>query len=304
MEFGLREALLGLGVIGIVLIVLDGFRRKHQARRAERDDTVGTSEGEWDLFRGELLGGARVAGKSRQDGDDVDTDATLRIDTAVDSAQPGGDGLGKARRVARAGDAESSPDKGGDSLSSASEDATVDFSLGAADASAAAEEGDAPVLTDTPREEAPRVDFEDVIVINVMARPRDEISGNDLLRALLSVGLRYGAMNIFHRHEQISGKGSTLFSAVNIVEPGTFDLNRMEDFRTPGICLFMRLPGPKRSIYAFDQLVESARKISNMLGADLKDEHHSVLTPQTIEHYRQRVLDFERKMLSHRATQR
>jgi cell division protein ZipA len=304
MEFGLREALLGLGVIGIVLIVLDGFRRKHQARRAERDDAVGSSDGEWDLFRGELLGGARVAGKSRADSDELDIEATLRIDSPVDTAPTAGDGVGKARRVSRAGEADPSADTVADGLSSGSEDATVDFSLGAADASAAAEEGDTPVAAEAPREEAPRVDFEDVIVINVMARPRDEISGNDLLRALLSVGLRYGAMNIFHRHEQITGKGSTLFSAVNIVEPGTFDLNRMEDFRTPGICLFMRLPGPKRSIYAFDQLVESARKISNMLGADLKDEHHSVLTPQTIEHYRQRVLDFERKMLSHRATQR
>jgi cell division protein ZipA len=92
-----------------------------------------------------------------------------------------------------------------------------------------------------------------------------------------------------------------LFSAVNVVEPGTFDLNHMEDFKTPGICMFLRLPGPKRSLHAFEQLVESARKIANMLGAELKDENHSVLTQQTIEHYRQRVLDFERKMLSHRA---
>lgn len=301
MEFGLREALLGLGVIGIVLIVLDGFRRKHQAQRAGRDHAAGTGDGDWDLFRGELTGGARIAGKTR-DADSEESPADS-LDSAGDTPLIAGEGIGKARRVARAGDAE--PTTAADQGDPASAgDATVDFSLGAADSSVAGDDTDTPAVVESPQQETPRVDFEDVIVINVMARPRDEISGNDLLRALLSVGLRYGSMNIFHRHEQISGKGSTLFSAVNIVEPGTFDLNRMEDFRTPGICLFMRLPGPKRSIYAFDQLVESARKISNMLGAELKDEHHSVLTPQTIEHYRQRVLDFERKMLSHRASQR
>jgi len=35
----------------------------------------------------------------------------------------------------------------------------------------------------------------------------------------------------------------------------------------------------------------------------MRDEHHSVITPQTIEHYRQRVMEFERKRRTRRHAQ-
>lgn len=145
---------------------------------------------------------------------------------------------------------------------------------------------------------------QDVIVVNVMARPGQEFPGADLVRVLLSCGFRHGDMNIFHRYEQHSGKGGLLFSLANVVEPGTFDLDNMEDFSTPGVCMFMKLPGPKRSVAAFDLMIDSARKIASLLGGDIKDENHSVMTQQAAEHYRQRVLDFERRLLSHQALQR
>ncbi|MEC7377990.1 MAG: cell division protein ZipA, partial [Pseudomonadota bacterium] len=37
------------------------------------------------------------------------------------------------------------------------------------------------------------------------------------------------------------------------------------------------------------------------LGGDLKDERRSVMTPQTIEHCRQRIREFERKQRSKKA---
>lgn len=142
-------------------------------------------------------------------------------------------------------------------------------------------------------------ELQEVLVINVMART-GELEGHDLLRVMLSCGFRFGDMNIFHRYEQHSGKGSLLFSAANVVEPGVFDVDRMEEFSTPGICMFMKLPGPKRPIHAFEIMMDSARKIANLLDADIKDEHHNVMRQQTAEHYRQRVLDFERRFLSYK----
>jgi cell division protein ZipA len=43
-----------------------------------------------------------------------------------------------------------------------------------------------------------------------------------------------------------------------------------------------------------------ARDVAAALSAELKDEQHSVLTNQTIEHYRQRIADFSRKRMSQR----
>ncbi|MCG8670957.1 MAG: cell division protein ZipA [Pseudomonadales bacterium] len=147
-------------------------------------------------------------------------------------------------------------------------------------------------------------DLADVIVINVMAKAGDEIYGEDLFKAMSSCGFHHGEMDIFHRFEQHNGHGRLLFSVANVVEPGTFDPKKVATFTTPGICMFLKLPGPVRPLQAFDVMLDSARRISKLIGADMKDENHSVMTQQTFEHYRQRVVEFERKQLSQRALAR
>lgn len=313
MEFGLREALLLIGFVVIVGIILDGFRRKFAGKKATRQSSASgdKADADFDLFAGDISAPRVVRKKaeplSSADVADAAREAEDNDDLADITYETGAEGIvSKPRKVSyKEAVQQRTVQPETESVTAGDEDLS-DFTFGAAETPAArrAAREDAEMETleaESQRRQGGRIDFDDVIVINVMAKPKDDISGNDLLRALLSVGLRFGEMNIFHRHEQLTGKGAVLFSAVNVVEPGTFDLNHMEDFKTPGICMFLRLPGPKRSLHAFEQLVESARKIANMLGAELKDENHSVLTQQTIEHYRQRVLDFERKMLSHRA---
>lgn len=311
MEFGLREALLLIGFVVIVGIILDGFRRKFAGKKATRQSSASgdKADADFDLFAGDISAPRVVRKKaeplSSADVAEAAREAEGHDDLVEVSYETGSEGIvGKPRKVSyREAVQQRTAHPETESVTAGDEDLS-DFSFGSAEAPAsrrAAREEEEMETLDAEPQRRGSIDFDDVIVINVMAKPKDDISGNDLLRALLSVGLRFGDMNIFHRHEQLTGKGAVLFSAVNVVEPGTFDLNHMEDFKTPGICMFLRLPGPKRSLHAFEQLVESARKIANMLGAELKDENHSVLTQQTIEHYRQRVLDFERKMLSHRA---
>ena len=163
-----------------------------------------------------------------------------------------------------------------------------------------------PAIQDNQEDEIPlNVDgLEEVIVLNLMARSGEVFGGVELDKALTSCGFRFGEMNIYHRFEQHVGRGPLLFSLANVVEPGFFDLDNLDSFSTPGVCMFMKLPGPKRSMHSFELMVECGRKIVSLLDGELKDEHHCVMTQQTIEHYRQRVLDFDRKFLSQRVTQR
>ena len=142
---------------------------------------------------------------------------------------------------------------------------------------------------------------QEVIVINIMAKTGEKFDGKSLWRAAESSGLKYGDMKIFHRFEHNKrGKSAHLFSMANVVEPGFFDREAVAEFSTPGVCLFLSLPGPKKSVLAFELLIDTARKLAKKLNAELRDEHHSVITGQTIEHYRQRVTEFERRSLSHR----
>ena len=110
--------------------------------------------------------------------------------------------------------------------------------------------------------------------------------------------LRFGEMDIFHRHESMAGTGEVLFSMANAVKPGTFDLDDIDHFTTPAVSFFLGLPGPRYPKQAFDVMVAAARKLSQELNGELKDDQRSVLTAQTIEHYRQRIVDYERRQMT------
>jgi FtsZ-interacting cell division protein ZipA len=82
-----------------------------------------------------------------------------------------------------------------------------------------------------------------------------------------------------------------------IVCAHTFDLNNMDEFTTLGISFFLALPTPINNLDAFEQMLGVAQEIRATLGGDLKDDHRNAMTGQTIEHYRQRIRDFELRRL-------
>ena len=138
----------------------------------------------------------------------------------------------------------------------------------------------------------------EVLAINVLARGNQRFNGSDLWAAFQRNGLTFGDMNIFHRLNPVTR--TPQYSVANAIEPGTFDLSNMESMKTPGACLFLRLPGPSEPAAVFDDMLRVARDIEQSLDGELKDENFSVLTGQTEEHYRQRIAEFSRKRMSKR----
>ncbi|MBB3060812.1 cell division protein ZipA [Microbulbifer rhizosphaerae] len=172
--------------------------------------------------------------------------------------------------------------------------------------------GEAPLPTKRSRktEKAPdkpkkrrqeKSPVEEVLIINIMAQEGDLFEGNDLLRVLLAAGMRFGDMNIFHYHAGGGADGPVIFSLANMVVPGTFDLTQMEEFISPGVSLFLALPIEGEAIKAFEILLSTSRQIAEQLGGELKDENRSVFTAQTAEHYRQRVMEYQRRKALARA---
>ncbi len=136
----------------------------------------------------------------------------------------------------------------------------------------------------------------EVLVIHMLARSGERFNGRQLLELLLENGLRFGEMNIFHYHtREEDGREVLQFSMANAVEPGTFDIDCMEEEAFAGVTFFLRMPGPGRPLDALDQMLATTRRLAHALGAELRDEQRSVLTPQTAEHMRQRVQEFERR---------
>jgi cell division protein ZipA len=154
--------------------------------------------------------------------------------------------------------------------------------------------------TPAKKQEKPQAqpEHQELLVINAMAPEGKPFKGNDLLQILMACDVRYGKMNIFHRYENSDGTGEIQFSVANLVEPGNFDLDEIDEFTTPGVVFFMHLPGPKESIKAYEAMVETARCLVKNLEGELRDQTHSVATKQTLEHYKQRIRDFERRQLT------
>ncbi|MBQ1782720.1 MAG: cell division protein ZipA [Gammaproteobacteria bacterium] len=138
---------------------------------------------------------------------------------------------------------------------------------------------------------------EDVLVLNVMAREGKDVKGADLLDALLPLGFKFGEMSIFHRHQDTAGNGAVLFSMVNMVKPGTFDVDAMATFRTCGVSLFMTLPCRGEAEANFDMMLRAAEQLSTELGAELLDDQRIPLGKQKIRHYRDRIREYERRRL-------
>jgi cell division protein ZipA len=129
---------------------------------------------------------------------------------------------------------------------------------------------------------------EKLIVLHVLAMHEGVFFGAHMQQLFAERGYEHGEMNIFHsRYEK-----QTVFSIANLVEPGYFDPQRMDVFTTPGITLFMRLPGPLPADVAFDVLVSEAREIARELGGEVQDAEHSTLTRQRIQSLREEVLDY------------
>ena len=121
---------------------------------------------------------------------------------------------------------------------------------------------------------------EEVLVISVICRDAGGFKGPALLQNILESGLRFGEMDIFHRHESMAGNGEVLFSMANAVKPGTFDLDDIDLFSTPAVSFFLGLPGPRHPKQAFDVMVAAARKLSQELNGELRTTNAACLPPR------------------------
>ena len=133
----------------------------------------------------------------------------------------------------------------------------------------------------------------DIFVFNVVARDGSKLGGHELLQFFLTSGFRYGHMNIFHRHENSDGTGEVLFSIANMMAPGTFDLDSMEQFQSKGISFFLTAPNNKIDINkAFDLMLRAVVQIADEFHCDVLNEERGILTAEQFIEYRSRLLQY------------
>ncbi|WP_426142060.1 cell division protein ZipA [Pseudomonas sp. DWP3-1-2] len=279
MEIGLREWLIVIGIIVIAGILFDGWRRMRGGKgklKFRLDRSFSNLPDDDDTSSAELLGPPRV----------LDTHKEPQLDEhdlPSMSASPRDNKKRNNKRKDEPQQGDLNLDLDGPSLFTGRDDEFPE---------------DKPKQRITEDKDLPPV--EEVLVISVISRDESGFKGPALLQNILESGLRFGEMDIFHRHESMTGNGEVLFSMANAVKPGVFDLDDIDHFSTRAVSFFLGLPGPRHPKQAFDVMVAAARKLAHELNGELKDDQRSVMTAQTIEHYRQRIVEFERRALTQR----
>lgn len=143
---------------------------------------------------------------------------------------------------------------------------------------------------------------EKLIVLHVTAGKGYVFTGPPLIDALERVGLEHGMHAIYHRMVDAQSGPTPMFSVANMVEPGTFRPEEADQLETPGVALFLQLPGPFDGLTAFEQMLEAARRLADQLGGQLLDRQRCDLTTQAIEHIREDLREYRR--LAHLAARR
>lgn len=157
--------------------------------------------------------------------------------------------------------------------------------------SPAAAPPDAPTLSMSSTPAPRRIERRKIIALRLAAGPQ-RIPGAQLRAMLEAESLQHGKYDVFHRLDE---RGTAIFSIASMVEPGTFDLAKMDQESYPGITLFTQLPGAVAGTLAFNELVACSKRLHAALGGTLQDERGVPLTVHRIERIRHDIREFEHR---------
>ena len=154
---------------------------------------------------------------------------------------------------------------------------------------------DSGVLDETVGANGSKQPTEPALIIALYVRPPSghEFAGPAIVRSMNSVGLGFGEMDLFHHY----GAGelrteSPLFSVANMVEPGYFDLQDIDSLATPGLAMFLRLPGALDGAVAFELFLNTAQRLAEALSGDLYGEPKRLLDGTSIDKMRRQAAPF------------
>lgn len=130
-----------------------------------------------------------------------------------------------------------------------------------------------------------------LIILNIMSPKGHVFTGEGVHAVMTSAGLTHGEHKIYHYMQD----NQAVFSIANAVEPGFFEPTQLSSISTPGLALFLQLPGPVECRKALNSLLEISKRLADALTGELCDENRSVLTPQTISHLKDKVDSYRLK---------
>jgi cell division protein ZipA len=134
------------------------------------------------------------------------------------------------------------------------------------------------------------------VLLTVVAPPSRPFRGPSILLAAQELKLKLHKNGVFDYFPAGQVKGKPVFGIAHLREPGMFELESIGKLVTPGLLMFMQLPGPVRPAEALEMLLEIARQLAQKLGGSVCDEHRLRLSSQTIGKLKSQVAAFAQQL--------
>lgn len=138
--------------------------------------------------------------------------------------------------------------------------------------------------------------FDVIAALNVVAPDSRVFRGRDIETVAHTLGLQFGAMNIFHMKNPATPGCQHLFSMANLIQPGGFKAEEWDTLVTPGVTFFLSVPCAHRPVQTFERMAETAKSLAETLGGQLLDQDRRPLTAQGLAVIRHQIEEIEEKM--------
>ncbi|MBL8259248.1 MAG: hypothetical protein JNM60_05525 [Candidatus Competibacteraceae bacterium] len=132
------------------------------------------------------------------------------------------------------------------------------------------------------------------VALTILAPRHRMFKGSEIQAAAEEAGFLLSEAGLFERHpEAATSMHTPVFSLAHLRKPGSFQPENLADLITPGLLVFMTLPGPLEGVKALDLLVLSVDQVARKLNGVICDEHRRKLTNQALMSLRDRVARLE-----------
>lgn len=133
------------------------------------------------------------------------------------------------------------------------------------------------------------------VILTIMAGSGNMLEGSSILLAIQEQKLKL-RQGIFECFLDGQAQGKSLFGVGHLLEPGTFELETINTLNTPGLIMFMQLPGPLEPVQATHRLVAAAKTLADKLGARVCDERRNKITAQGFSKMESDAAEFQRQL--------
>lgn len=136
---------------------------------------------------------------------------------------------------------------------------------------------------------------EKIFVLHVTCSGEQHFDGPDIHAALDAEGLKFGLNDFYHRITDANGEIESVYCIANMLKPGALDPVDQDHLTTPGLTLFLILPGAIEGVRAMRDMMETANAIAQRLGGQVLDDNRSLLKAQSAQYMLDQIAEIDRR---------